>query len=103
MVDHPEPAPSSVVSFDLSRNLINVLGEDHYPYAEYLYHELAANAYDADATEVHITDDVVQSAAPGRAALYDITFRDNGGGMDRSGLQEWFRLGESSKRVRHVS
>lgn len=91
------------ITFDLSRRLINVLGEDHYPYAEFLYHELAANAYDEDATDVYIIERLVQAAAPGRQAEHDITVRDNGNGMDLAGLHEWFRLGESSKPSRKFS
>jgi hypothetical protein len=97
------PVTGEVITFDLSRKLINVLGEDHYPYAEFLYHELAANAYDADATEVQIIEKAVRSAAPGRQAEYDIVVRDDGVGMDEVGLQEWFRLGDSSKPTRKVS
>src|SRR5262249_4209361 len=80
------------IAFDLRRNLINVLGEDHYPYAEFLYHELAANAYDADATEVEIFEETVVPAGPGRSPIYNITIRDNGIGMDDETLPEWFRL-----------
>lgn len=97
-------APSvELISFDLRRNLINVLGEEHYPYAEFLYHELAANAYDEDATEVQIVEESVQAPAPGRQALYDIVVADNGNGMDASGLREYFTVGESGKPQRQVS
>jgi hypothetical protein len=91
------------VTFDLRRNLINVLGEEHYPYAEFLYHELAANAYDEDATELRIVEESVQAPAPGRSALYDITVTDNGNGMDLAGLHEYFAVGESGKPSRGVS
>lgn len=91
------------VTFNLSRKLINVLGEDHYPYAEFLYHELAANAYDEDATDVQIIENTVQTKAPGRQAEHDIVIRDNGHGMDEDGLREWFRLGDSSKPSRKLS
>lgn len=101
--DSPQAQIAGEITFALSRKLINVLGEDHYPYAEYLYHELAANAYDADATEVLIIEKSVRAAAPGRQAEYDIVVRDDGNGMDGEGLQEWFRLGDSSKPTRKVS
>jgi hypothetical protein len=93
----------SSISFDLRRNLINVLGEEHYPYAEFLYHELAANAYDEDATEVQIVEESVQAPAPGQPALYDIIVSDNGNGMDLGGLREYFTVGESGKPQRQVS
>ena len=92
-----------VVTFDLRRNLINVLGDEHYPYAEFLYHELAANAWDSDASEVQIVEEAVRPSAPGRTALYDIRISDDGLGMDFDGLREYFTVGESSKSQRQVS
>ncbi len=92
-----------VVSFDLRRNLIKILGEDHYPYAEYLYHELAANAWDEDATEVQIVEETIRAASRGQAALYDVVVRDNGNGMDFELLKEYFTVGDSSKPDRAVS
>jgi hypothetical protein len=91
------------VSFDLRRNLINILGDDHYPYAEFLYHELAANAWDEDATEVRIHDEISQKPARGRPQLFDISFEDNGSGMDLEGLNQYFTVGESGKIERKVS
>jgi hypothetical protein len=102
-VDHDPATSGDVVAFDLRRNLINVLGEEHYPYAEYLYHELVANAWDEDATEVQIVERIVQPAAAGRPQIYDITVSDDGAGMDRGGLQEYFTVGESGKRDRRTS
>jgi hypothetical protein len=99
-------SPSSAgtrVSFDLRRNLINILGEDHYPYAEFLYHELAANAWDEDATEVWIDDEVSQKPARGRHQLFDISVEDNGNGMDLDGLNQYFTVGESGKIERKIS
>src|SRR3954447_19409102 len=93
----------STVSFDLRRNLINVLGEEHYPHAEYLYHELAANSYDEDATEVQIVEDVIQPGARGRASLLAITVSDNGNGMGLDELQHSFRVGDSEKVERRLS
>lgn len=94
---------STEVAFDLRRNLINVLGEEHYPYAEFLYHELAANAYDEDASEVQIVEEILQPAGPGRPALYNITIRDDGNGMDLDGLRQYFTVGESEKPERRES
>src|ERR1700730_19160829 len=91
------------VAFDLRRNIINILGEDHYPFAEYLYHELCANAYDADATEVHITERVLEPAARGRLALLNVEIFDNGNGMDYQHLVEYFAVGESSKPSLKIS
>lgn len=99
----PKGTPTPTVGFSLSRSLINVLGEDHYPYAEYLYHELAANSYDADATTVWIEEETLVPTGPGRSPVYDITVRDDGNGMDVEGLADWFRLGDSSKVEKKVS
>src|SRR3989442_10044318 len=93
-------AKPSVISFDLRRSLINVLGEEHYPYAEFLYHELAANAWDEDATEVHISEETVRRGSRAGPAVYNITFFDNGNGMDMPGLREYFRVGGSTKPER---
>ncbi len=98
-----KPSAGTRVSFDLRRNLINILGEDHYPYAEFLYHELAANAWDEDATEVRIYDEISQKPARGRPQLFDISFEDNGNGMDLDGLNQYFTVGESGKVERKVS
>lgn len=99
----PGAATKAQVSFDLRRNLINILGDDHYPYAEFLYHELAANAWDEDASEVRIYDEISQKPARGRPQLFDISFEDNGNGMDLEGLNQYFTVGESAKVERKVS
>lgn len=91
------------ISFDFRRDLINILGEEHYPYGEYLYHELAANAWDEDATEVQIIEEATQPPGPGRHALYDIVVRDNGNGMDFEKLKEYFAVGGSMKGERKRS
>src|SRR5438128_5035749 len=90
-----------VITFELRRNLLDVLGAEHYPYAEFLYHELASNAYDEDATEVHLDEHLIESAAAD--SVYDIVVRDNGNGMDFDGLREYFTVGESGKPGRQVS
>src|SRR5687767_13254173 len=87
----------------MDRTLINVLGEEHYPYAEFLYHELAANAWDEDATEVHINEETVRRGSRAGRALYDITVSDNGNGMDGQRLRDYFRVGGSTKRQRGTS
>jgi hypothetical protein len=92
-----------VVSFDLRRNLIQVLGEEHYPYAEFLYHELVANAWDEDASSVHIVESVVRPAGRGQSPIYEIAVLDNGNGMDLPRLREYFTVGESGKLDRKIS
>src|SRR3954453_13594387 len=92
-----------VIGFDLARSLINVLGEEHYPHAEYLYHELAANSYDEDASEVHIEEKVIEPGTRGRVALMDIRVWDDGNGMAREHLRHYFRVGDSEKVQRQFS
>ncbi len=64
------------------------IGERLYAESVELIRELVNNAYDADATEVHvdITDQEVRVA-------------DNGLGMDLEGLREYFTIGTADKRL----
>lgn len=81
------------MAFD--RHIVGVLGEDHYPDADFLFTELAANAYDADATEVRFTYRFAEDA--GRHGGYKLLVEDNGVGMDLEGLRRYFVFGASSK------
>lgn len=64
------------------------IGERLYAESIELIRELVNNAYDADATEVHVTvtDEEVRVA-------------DNGLGMDLAGLREYFTIGTPDKRL----
>jgi hypothetical protein len=64
------------------------IGERLYAESIELIRELVNNAYDADATEVHVavTDEEVRVA-------------DNGLGMDLDGLREYFTIGTPDKRL----
>lgn len=64
------------------------IGERLYTESIELVRELVNNAYDADATEVHVTvtDEEVRVA-------------DNGLGMDLDGLREYFTIGTPDKRL----
>ncbi len=64
------------------------IGERLYAESVELIRELVNNAYDADATEVHVdvTDQEVRVA-------------DNGLGMDLEGLREYFTIGTADKRL----
>lgn len=64
------------------------IGERLYAESVELIRELVNNAYDADATEVHVTvtDEMVQVV-------------DNGLGMDLEGLREYFTIGTPDKRL----
>jgi hypothetical protein len=62
------------------------IGERLYSESIELVRELVNNAYDADATEVDVkmTDELIE-------------VRDNGTGMDRGGLKQYFNIGSTEK------
>ena len=64
------------------------IGERLYTESTELLRELVNNAYDADATEVHVmlTDEEVRVS-------------DDGAGMDLEGLREYFTIGTPDKRL----
>ena len=64
------------------------IGEKLYSESIELIRELVNNAYDADATEVDI-----------RMTDQSIEIRDNGTGMDREGLKQYFNIGSPEKVV----
>ena len=68
------------------------IGERLYSESIELIRELVNNAYDADATEVNIkmTDEFIE-------------VRDNGTGMDREGLQQYFNIGSPEKVLKSKS
>jgi hypothetical protein len=68
------------------------IGERLYSESIELIRELVNNAYDADATEVNIkmTDELIE-------------VRDNGTGMDREGLQQYFNIGSPEKVLKSES
>ncbi len=66
------------------------IGERLYSESIELIRELVNNAYDADATEVEI-----------RMTEESIQIKDNGTGMDRDGLRQYFSIG-SQEKVAHA-
>ena len=68
------------------------IGERLYSESIELIRELVNNAYDADATEVDIklTDESIE-------------IRDNGTGMDREGLKQYFNIGSPEKNAKGKS
>jgi len=68
------------------------IGERLYSESIELIRELVNNAYDADATEVDIklTDESIE-------------IRDNGTGMDREGLKQYFNIGSPEKSAKGKS
>jgi len=67
------------------RHIVSI-GERLYTESVELLRELVNNAYDADATEVHV------EINPDR-----IVVRDNGTGMDLEGLKQYFIIGSDEK------
>jgi hypothetical protein len=64
------------------------IGERLYSESIELIRELINNAYDADATEVHVT-----------ISEEEVRVEDNGLGMDLEGLREYFTIGTADKRL----
>lgn len=78
------------IQFDKSH--LSTIGERLYTQSLDLVRELVANAYDADATKVMIT---VNDES--------ITVEDNGSGMDKNGLRQYFTIGSGFKKDNPVS
>jgi hypothetical protein len=68
------------------------IGERLYSESIELIRELVNNAYDADATEVDI-----------KMTEESIEVRDNGTGMDREGLRQYFNIGSPEKILKNRS
>jgi len=67
------------------RHIVSI-GERLYTESVELLRELINNAYDADATDVHV------EISPER-----IVIRDNGSGLDAEGLKQYFLVGSDEK------
>lgn len=78
------------IQFDKSH--LSTIGERLYTQSLDLIRELVANAYDADASEVKITIDD-----------NSIIAEDNGTGMDKEGLRQYFTIGSGFKKEHPVS
>ena len=68
------------------------IGERLYSESIELIRELVNNAYDADATQVDI-----------RMTKELIEIKDNGAGMDRDGLKQYFNIGSPEKLIKNRS
>lgn len=80
-------APHTILVTVDKSHLITI-GEKLYSQSTELIRELVNNAYDADATEVHVTISEEQ-----------IEVRDNGTGMDLDGLRQYFNIGSPEKKL----
>jgi len=70
----------------IDKSHIITIGERLYTESIEFVRELVNNAYDADATLIDIT-----------VSEDTIEIRDNGGGMDREGLKQYFNIGSQQK------
>jgi len=89
MIDH---TTQEFIPIQFDKSHLSTIGERLYTQSLDLIRELVANAYDADATIVKISvgDDA-------------IVVDDNGIGMDKDGLRQYFTIGSSFKRQNPIS
>jgi hypothetical protein len=80
------------ISVTVDKSHIITIGERLYTESIELIRELVNNAYDADATRVDV-----------QIEPQEITIRDNGMGMDFKGLQQYFNIGSTEKKIRSKS
>ncbi len=83
-------SPFIPIRFDKSH--LSSIGSRMYSQSFDLIRELVANAYDADATRVLISADT-----------HNLLVEDNGSGMDRVGLEQYFTIGSPFKKENPVS
>ena len=78
--------PTEIIPVTIDKSHIITIGERLYAESIEFIREIVNNAYDADATivDVKITDETVE-------------VRDNGTGMDRAGLVQYFNIGSPFK------
>ncbi|HDS11446.1 MAG TPA: hypothetical protein ENN77_00920 [Candidatus Wirthbacteria bacterium] len=79
--------PRSTIQVTVDKSHIITIGEKLYAQSVELVRELVNNAYDADASEVHITLD-----------KDEIRIEDNGSGMDENGILQYFNIGSEEKK-----
>ncbi len=79
---------ASTLPIRVDKSHLVTIGERLYAESIELIRELVNNAYDADASEVHVT-----------IGDEEIRVADNGLGMDLEGLREYFTIGTTDKRM----
>lgn len=80
------------IKVKVDKSHLFTLGEKMYIESIELIRELVNNAYDADATKVYIT-----------ISPEEIKVEDNGSGMSRKGLEQFFTVGSEEKRIHSIS
>lgn len=83
---------SSFVTIRFDKSHLSSIGARLYSQSLDLVRELVANAYDADATKVNI---IIDSE--------NLTVEDNGSGMSREGIEQYFTIGSPFKKENPVS
>lgn len=78
--------PKEFIPVTIDKSHIVTIGERLYAESIEFIREIVNNAYDADATlvEIVLTEDSIE-------------LRDNGSGMDRQGLRQYFNIGSPQK------
>ena len=86
------PHEASFLTISVDKSHIITIGERLYEQSIELIRELVNNAYDADATQVDVT-----------VADNEIRVADNGEGMDKEGLEQYFNVGSAEKLLNPIS
>ncbi len=87
-MDKTAPPPELTrLPVTIDKSHLVAIGERLYAESVELLRELVNNAYDADASEVHV-----------QLSEHEISVSDNGSGMDLEGLKQYFNIGGSSKK-----
>src|ERR1700722_13540772 len=89
---------SAVETFEVDSALLSEIGEKLVTTPHVALSELVKNAYDADATKVYVT--IIR----GEGGLPEVEVRDNGHGMTRSAVHDyWMRIGTTNKEDQQFS
>ena len=95
---NPIPPQTTEENFEVDSALLSEIGEKLVTTPHVALSELVKNAYDADASEVHVTIDVDNDNLP------MVEVRDNGHGMTRDAVHRfWMRIGTANKEIEQLS
>jgi len=83
---------SDTIPITVDKSHLVTIGERLYSESVELIRELVNNAYDADAREVHVT-----------LSSDKVSVEDDGAGMDRHGLKQYFTIGSPFKKTQRKS
>src|SRR5258707_15801610 len=95
---NPVQRKTTTENFEVDSALLSEIGEKLVTTPHVALSELVKNAYDADATEVHVS---IKNDEKGFPA---VEVRDNGHGMTHSAVHEyWMRIGTTNKEEEQFS